>query len=266
SEDSTKLAVTQRRRGTSGVALAVLQESSANGRGGYAVPPTKVSVIGLDVEKPALFLYDRLELLKKQAAAKVSIPRSISGLEDDVVVVGNQEKGRPLGWEGAPRMLCFDGCDWEEIAQESVSEMQVEGSGSQHQRKPWSGRGRGGRYDQVAMGLAPTTMTEGGSRVEGCSRGQRGGCVAAAVATKDTAVAESVGCRRSVPTRKKGDLLSFDRGGLLFLVLVTGALQANHIGGVSLQRSIVWIPLERRMLDLLHSLHLDLEYRDIRSP
>ncbi|RRT33797.1 hypothetical protein B296_00031346 [Ensete ventricosum] len=38
------------------------------------------------------------------------------------------------------------------------------------------------------------------------------------------------------------------------------------IGGVSLQRSIVWIPLERRTLDLLHLLHLDLEYRDIRSP
>ncbi|RZS13674.1 hypothetical protein BHM03_00045294, partial [Ensete ventricosum] len=231
-------------------------------------PPTKVSVIGLDVEKPALFLYDRLELLKKQVAAKVSIPRSTvamqwSGLEDDVVVVGNQEKGRPLGWEGAPRMLCFDGCDWEEIAQESVSEMQVEGSGSRHQRKPWSGRGRGGSCDQVAMGLAPTAMAEGGSRVEGCSRGQRGGCVAAAVATKDTAVAESVDCRRSVPTRKKGDLLSFDKGGLLFLVLVTGALQANHIGGVLLQRSIVCITLERMTFDLLYLLHPDLEYRDI---
>ncbi|RWW20911.1 hypothetical protein GW17_00014953 [Ensete ventricosum] len=37
-------------------------------------------------------------------------------------------------------------------------------------------------------------------------------------------------------------------------------------GGVSLQRSIMWIPLERRMLDLLHLLHPDLEYRDIRSP
>ncbi|RWW76790.1 hypothetical protein BHE74_00015089 [Ensete ventricosum] len=152
---------------------------------------------------------------------------------------------------------------WEEIAQESVSEMQVEGSGSRHQRKPWSGRGRGGSCDQVAMGLAPTAMAEGGSRVEGCSRGQRGGCVAAAVATKDTAVAESVDCRRSVPTRKKGDLLSFDKGGLLFLVLVTGALQANHIGGVLLQRSIVCITLERMTFDLLYLLHPDLEYRDI---
>ncbi|RWW79104.1 hypothetical protein BHE74_00012626, partial [Ensete ventricosum] len=32
------------------------------------------------------------------------------------------------------------------------------------------------------------------------------------------------------------------------------------IGGVSLQRSIVWIPLERRTFDLLHLLHPDLEY------
>ncbi|RWV96170.1 hypothetical protein GW17_00041135 [Ensete ventricosum] len=35
------------------------------------------------------------------------------------------------------------------------------------------------------------------------------------------------------------------------------------IRGVSLQRSIVWIPLERRTLYLLHLLHPDLEYRDI---
>ncbi|RWW60275.1 hypothetical protein BHE74_00032750, partial [Ensete ventricosum] len=40
----------------------------------------------------------------------------------------------------------------------------------------------------------------------------------------------------------------------------------DQIGGVSLQRSIVWIPLERRTLDLLHLLYPDLEYRDIRSP
>ncbi|RWV98927.1 hypothetical protein GW17_00038197 [Ensete ventricosum] len=31
------------------------------------------------------------------------------------------------------------------------------------------------------------------------------------------------------------------------------------IGGVSLQRSIVWISLERRTLDLLHPLHPDME-------
>ncbi|RWV85871.1 hypothetical protein GW17_00052301 [Ensete ventricosum] len=30
-------------------------------------------------------------------------------------------------------------------------------------------------------------------------------------------------------------------------------------------RSIVWIPLERMTLDLLHLLHPDLEYRDIQS-
>ncbi|RWW46381.1 hypothetical protein BHE74_00047696 [Ensete ventricosum] len=35
---------------------------------------------------------------------------------------------------------------------------------------------------------------------------------------------------------------------------------------VSLQRSIVWIPLERRMLDLPHLLHPDLVDRDIRCP
>ncbi|RWW43341.1 hypothetical protein BHE74_00051011, partial [Ensete ventricosum] len=40
----------------------------------------------------------------------------------------------------------------------------------------------------------------------------------------------------------------------------------DQIGGVSLQRSIVWIPLERRMLNLLHLLHPDLEYKDMRSP
>ncbi|RWW28105.1 hypothetical protein GW17_00007436 [Ensete ventricosum] len=50
------------------------------------------------------------------------------------------------------QMLCFDGCDWEEIAQESTPEMQVEGSGSRHRRKPWSGRGRGGRCDQAVRG------------------------------------------------------------------------------------------------------------------
>ncbi|RWV87022.1 hypothetical protein GW17_00051029 [Ensete ventricosum] len=36
----------------------------------------------------------------------------------------------------------------------------------------------------------------------------------------------------------------------------------HEIGGVSLSRSIVWIPLEMT-LDLLHLLHPDLEYRDI---
>ncbi|RWW61711.1 hypothetical protein BHE74_00031217 [Ensete ventricosum] len=76
-------------------------------------------------------------------------------------------------------MLCFDGYDWEEITQESALEMQVEGSGSWHRRKPWSDRDRGGRCDQAARGLAPTTMAEGGSRAEGCSRGQRCGCMAA---------------------------------------------------------------------------------------
>ncbi|RRT58745.1 hypothetical protein B296_00030621, partial [Ensete ventricosum] len=33
----------------------------------------------------------------------------------------------------------------------------------------------------------------------------------------------------------------------------------DQIEGVSLQRSIVWIPLERRTLDLLHPLHPDME-------
>ncbi|RRT59390.1 hypothetical protein B296_00038090 [Ensete ventricosum] len=41
---------------------------------------------------------------------------------------------------------------------------------------------------------------------------------------------------------------------------------SSKIEGVSLQRPIVWIPLERRTLDLLHFLHPDLEYSDIRSP
>ncbi|RWV86986.1 hypothetical protein GW17_00051066 [Ensete ventricosum] len=40
----------------------------------------------------------------------------------------------------------------------------------------------------------------------------------------------------------------------------------DQIGGVSLQRSIVWISLDRRILDLLHLLHPDLKYMDIRSP
>ncbi|RWW01367.1 hypothetical protein GW17_00035598 [Ensete ventricosum] len=40
-------------------------------------------------------------------------------------------------------------------------------------------------------------------------------------------------------------------------------LQRREIGRVSLQRSIVWIPLERRTLDLLHILYPDMEYRDI---
>ncbi|RRT57296.1 hypothetical protein B296_00035123 [Ensete ventricosum] len=40
-------------------------------------PPAKVNVIGLDVEKPALFLYDRLEVPKKQVVATVSRPRSM---------------------------------------------------------------------------------------------------------------------------------------------------------------------------------------------
>ncbi|RWW08667.1 hypothetical protein GW17_00027876, partial [Ensete ventricosum] len=38
------------------------------------------------------------------------------------------------------------------------------------------------------------------------------------------------------------------------------------IEGVLLQRSIMRISLERRTLDLLHLLHPDLEYKDIRSP
>ncbi|RWW46164.1 hypothetical protein BHE74_00047929 [Ensete ventricosum] len=40
----------------------------------------------------------------------------------------------------------------------------------------------------------------------------------------------------------------------------------GFIRGVLLQRSIVWIPLEKMTLDLLYRLHPDLEYRDIRSP
>ncbi|RWV98183.1 hypothetical protein GW17_00038987 [Ensete ventricosum] len=35
--------------------------------------------------------------------------------------------------------------------------------------------------------------------------------------------------------------------------------EGDSIGGVSLQISIMWIPLERRTLDLLHPLHSDLE-------
>ncbi|RWW12702.1 hypothetical protein GW17_00023626 [Ensete ventricosum] len=46
----------------------------------------------------------------------------------------------------------------------------------------------------------------------------------------------------------------------------TPATLKAKIGGVSLQRSIVWILLERRTFDLLHLLHPDLEYKDIRSP
>ncbi|RRT56253.1 hypothetical protein B296_00035440 [Ensete ventricosum] len=44
-------------------------------------PPAEVSVVGLDVEKPALFLYDWLELPKKQAAARVSRPRSMVAMQ-----------------------------------------------------------------------------------------------------------------------------------------------------------------------------------------
>ncbi|RRT72161.1 hypothetical protein B296_00000567 [Ensete ventricosum] len=49
----------------------------------------------------------------------------------------------------------------------------------------------GGRCDQAARGVAPMAMAERGSRVEGC--------------------------KRAIPMRKKGELLSFDREGLLFL-------------------------------------------------
>ncbi|RWW82108.1 hypothetical protein BHE74_00009444 [Ensete ventricosum] len=37
-------------------------------------------------------------------------------------------------------------------------------------------------------------------------------------------------------------------------------------GGRRGKRSIMWIPLERKMLGFLHPLHSNLEYRDIRSP
>ncbi|RRT51833.1 hypothetical protein B296_00004803 [Ensete ventricosum] len=47
---------------------------------------------------------------------------------------------------------------------------------------------------------------------------------------------------------------------------LTFSMNWAMIGGVSLQRSIMWISLERRTLDLFHLLHPDLEYRDIRSP
>ncbi|RWV81161.1 hypothetical protein GW17_00057446, partial [Ensete ventricosum] len=66
-------------------------------------------------------------------------------------------------------------------------------------------------------------------------------------------------CRRGKSTnREESDVDARQR------IVVSWAWQCfgiAEIGGVSLQRSIVWIPLERRTLDLLHLLHPDLEYR-----
>ncbi|RWV79735.1 hypothetical protein GW17_00059085 [Ensete ventricosum] len=76
-------------------------EKKRDSWGGACGPPAEVSVVGLDVEKPALFLYDRLELPKKQAAARVSRLRSMVVMQrvagaEAAVAGGTTEKGRMI--------------------------------------------------------------------------------------------------------------------------------------------------------------------------
>ncbi|RWW59943.1 hypothetical protein BHE74_00033095 [Ensete ventricosum] len=64
-------------------------------------PLVEVSIVGLDVKKPALFLYDQLELPKKQAAARVSRLRSMVVMQrvagaEAAVAGGTTEKGRMI--------------------------------------------------------------------------------------------------------------------------------------------------------------------------
>ncbi|RRT39507.1 hypothetical protein B296_00052969 [Ensete ventricosum] len=145
-------------------------------------PLAEVSIVGLNVEKLALFFYDRLELLKKQAAARVSRPTIAMqwvcqqlhslGLEDDVVVVGNQEKGQPLGWEGAP-----EGVSHEEMTMARDVEIEASEHGKNHRHIAGEdGAGSGGNFPVGITGSAHAAVCdeeEGG--VGGLQRWIEGG-------------------------------------------------------------------------------------------